>query len=158
MSDDEARTQRIIDRMARWSQHRWVPPPNLPRPDPSLAPPQGEIGSRWRLPAPAWFIERPHQNPTLTLSADGDSARADLALGTRLRLVKIDDLSDAQGTDLVTWIQYCEGWETRTYVVEGGPWAGQRIVFSDNPAGGRFPLSSVQAHAALEPVGEDDLS
>lgn len=78
-----------------------------------------------------------------------------MAPGTRLRLVEIDDLSGWQPDDLVTWITYVDGWETRTYVVEDGPWAGLRIVFPDNPAGGRLPWASVLAHAALEPVDDD---
>lgn len=35
--------------------------------------------------------------------------------------MEIDDLGDVHETDLVTWIQFYEGWETRTYVVEDGP-------------------------------------
>ena len=156
MSDHETRTQQILERMSRWAHHRWVPPLSEPRREPLLAVPRGEIGSCWRLPVPAWFIEWPRGNTTLTLSAVADGARADLAAGTRLRLVEIDDLADVRGGDLVTWITYYEDWETRTYVVGDGPRAGQRIMFSGNPAGGRFPRSSVLAHAALEPTGEDE--
>lgn len=157
-------------RRAGVTDRTWTPPETVPGPPdnrytdtfaeiPTLSRSRrngGEVGTRWRLTARASIVVRGRNEPSLALLTDespGD--RYTIEAGTTLILSEVYDAdADPLGADLVTYIQFFEGWSSWRFVIEDGPSQGIRVDLpSDFGQASRYPLAVQRAALAVQPAG-----
>lgn len=117
----------------------------------------GEMGSCWRASADLQIVAPEGvAYPTLAILRARPSTRNRywLPIGTMLELLAAED-PEARPSNMTMadWYRHEEGWRMKQYRVLAGDSQGVRVWLSCSPASGRFPLSTLLAHAALVPAG-----
>jgi hypothetical protein len=137
----------------------WTPP--MYRVDSRGRPAHGEVGSRWRLTHRASIVIPEHHDDMMfeLLDPAAVADRYTLEAGTHLRLERIhnpDDDPRAGDLDMVSYIQYAEGWDSWTMRIEDGPSAGVVLTVPTRlEAWSRFPSDIRRSSLALVRVAED---